>query len=123
MAIIGQHDASGFQLLAVLISQNRKQHLVAQLRLERIPIDIEEVCILRGATVLQYVAPPEVGSAGFVACAHVVGNYIEQQAHAAALQFAEHLMEFFFGSDLGIEVVVIGNVITVVTACTCGENW
>ena len=73
-----------FQHLAVLIAQDREQHLVQQLLLDRRPVDVEVAGIGRGLSVLQHVDPPAVLGAFD---AHVIGNDIEDLPHAVALQF------------------------------------
>ena len=45
-------EMSLLEFFPILIAQYRQQQLVVQLRLERAPIDVEEIGVLRGAPVL-----------------------------------------------------------------------
>ena len=46
----------------------------------------------------------------------MVGDRVEEETHAARLEFRDQAPEFFFGSDLGIKLVVIDDVVSVLAA-------
>ena len=52
-----QLDISRGEHTAILVPQYRYQHLVAQLHLRRLPVDIEVGRIAAGCAILQYVPP------------------------------------------------------------------
>ena len=97
------------QLGAVLIAEDRQQQLVAHGRLERLPIDVEILGVLRGMPILQHVLPPD----GIVAHAHVIGHNIEQQAQTLAAQFRGESGKAVGSAELRVEAVVTGHVIAV----------
>src|SRR3546814_9624451 len=49
-----------FQHLAIMIAENRQQHLAAEFPLGRLPVDVEMLRIGRGRPPLQQVEPPFV---------------------------------------------------------------
>ncbi len=80
------------------------------LRLQRPPVDIEVVCELRRLSVLQHVLPPRVRA---VSHAHVVRYDVEHQSHAGLSQVAHDSAELVFAADLGIDLIVVGDVVAV----------
>ncbi len=68
---------------AILVAKDRDQHLVRQLVLDGMPLDVEKVRVSRAGAVLEHVHPPRVRRLRY---AHVVGHYVEHVAHAARLQ-------------------------------------
>src|SRR6266446_1126706 len=57
------------QRLAILVAEHREQHLVDEVGLGRVPVDIEKAGKGRTRPVLQDVPPPEIGR---VRDAHVI---------------------------------------------------
>ena len=99
-----------FQNAAVLIAQNRNQHLVAQVGFERLPVDIEIRRVNRARPVLQNIGPPEILR---LADAHVVRDEIEHLTHPAGVEFRDPGVVFRARPDGRVQLVVIGNVVAV----------
>ena len=99
---------AAFQDVAELIAQHRHQHLVAQLVLERPPVDIEEGGIFGRAAVFEHVLPPGVGAA---ADAHVVGNDIEDEAHSMRVELGAECVERRPAAELVIDTRGIDHVV------------
>src|SRR5260370_37431243 len=81
---------------SVLVAQHRKQHLVLQLLLDRIPIDIEHPGMDRGRSVLQNVVPHRVA----LLDPHVVGNEIENLSQLPGAQSRADSSEPLVGTAL-----------------------
>ena len=64
---------------SVLIAQNRQQNFAAQVRLERMPIDVEVRRVHRARPIFEHIHPPLIKRLGD---AHMVGNEIEQLSHS-----------------------------------------
>ena len=73
----GELDVPTLKIVPVGLSQDGEQNFVPQLRLERLPVDIEEVRVDRCVPVLQHILPPWIIP---VAYSHVIGNDVEYQA-------------------------------------------
>ena len=69
---------AAFEHGAVLIAEDRQQHLVGQLRLDRRPVDVEEARVDRARPVLEHVAPPVIA---LRLDAHVVRHDVEHEPH------------------------------------------
>ena len=67
----------------VLVAENRNQHLVGELGLHRVPLDIEEVRVARARAVLEDVQPPGVGR---LRDAHVIGHHVEHVPHGVRVE-------------------------------------
>ena len=105
----GYLDMLGFQFSAILVAQDGQQKLVAHGRLERLPIDVEILGVLRGMAILQHVLPPD----GVVAHPHMVGDDIQQQTQPLPLQLRRESGKAFRSAQLWIEAVVARHVIAV----------
>ncbi len=114
LVIIGELNASLLQLFAILIAQDGQQQLVAQLRFQGVPVNIEVIRELGGAAIFQHVAPPRIVFRN----GNVVGNNIEHQAHAMRLQLTGEAAEIIQGANLGVELIVVGDVVAVQAAGT-----
>src|SRR5262249_32045467 len=97
---------------SVLVAEHRKQHLVLQLLLDRVPVDIEVLGVDRRRTILQNVVPQRVSTVD----PHVVGNEIEQLSQSSRAQRGAERVVLLGGADLRIQAVMINHVITVPTA-------
>ena len=80
------------------------------------PVDVEEVGIGRGGTVFQNVVPPGVGVADD---AHVIGHHVEDLAEMVAMQFVDPGSVIGVAADLGIEGLVVDDVVAVLR-CRAG---
>ena len=89
---LGQLDAelSRLEDAAVLVGQDGEQHLVGQLALHGMPVDVEERGARRAGAVLEDVEPPRVGVARD---AHVIGDDVEDEAEAMRGQRRGHPVE------------------------------
>ncbi len=108
----------GLERAPVLIRQDRQEHSIAQLGLDRRPVDVEEAGAGGGPAVLEHVQPPGVGVARD---AHVVRDHVEDQAEAARGQRGGQAIEGGRPADLGIERIVIGDVVAVRAAGPAAE--
>ena len=109
---LGQLDAelSRLEHAAVLVGQDGQQHLVGQLALHGMPVDVEERGPRRAGAVLEHVEPPRVGVARD---AHVIGDDVEDEAEAMRGQRRGHPVEGRLAADLRIEGIVVGDVVAV----------
>ena len=67
-----------FEHAPVLVAEDGQEHLVGQLRFQRVPVDVETLGGAGTGAVFQHVHPPAVGRLGD---AHVVGHEVSHQAH------------------------------------------
>ena len=107
-----------FEFVPVLTTQHRQQKLVVQLWLKRIPINIEEVGILRCAAVLQDIAPPRRAGAH----AHVIRNNVEHNRHSMCVQVLDQCAQIIFSPDLGVQALMIDDVVAMHAAGSCLEK-
>ena len=70
----------------ILVAQNRQQNFVAQIRLQRMPVDIEIRREPRARPVFEHVHPPFVKRLGDP---DVIGDKIEHLAHRMRMQFRD----------------------------------
>ncbi len=86
--------------VAVLRAQERQQHLAAQLRAQRLPVDVEVVGIVRVLAPREQVEPPRVVVA---ADAHVVGHEVEDVSHVVRAQGRDERVVLLGRTDLRVE--------------------
>jgi len=110
LGIEGQRHFAAVERRAVVLAEDRQQHLAAQVRVERLPVDVEITRVGRGWPIFQHILPPAV--VGTVD-AHVVGHDVEDQPHAVAAQRRGEAPEVLLAADLRIEGVVIDGVVAV----------
>jgi hypothetical protein len=108
-----QRQLAAGQHRAIMRAEDRQQHLGAKLTALRRPVDVEEVGVERALARLEHVEPPVIVG---LADAHVVGHEIEHEAHAARPQRIGEAHEIVPGADLGVDRIVIGDVVTVLAA-------
>ncbi len=99
-----------FEHAPVLVAEDGQEHLVVQLTLERVPVDVETLGGAGAGAVFEHIHPPAVGRLGD---AHVVGHEIGHEAHAVFLEFGAHRVELLRGTHFRVEVVVIDDVVAV----------
>jgi hypothetical protein len=117
--IVGKANLSALQHLAVLLAKGGQQHLATQVRVDRRPVDVEEVGTAGHRAVLQDVHPPSVAH---VADAHVVGHHVHQQAHAALQQRLAHMVQIRLAAQLGVDARVVADVVAVHAARSGRQN-
>ena len=88
----------------------RSEQLALQITGARLPIDIEIARARRIRSPLQYVEPPHVIG---TAHAHMVRNEVENLAEAVRLQRVDHRPEIVLAAELGIERVVVHDIVAV----------
>ena len=103
-----QGELLGLEDPAVLVGEHGEQHAAAELGLDGGPVDVEEARVGRARPVLQHVQPPGVGVA---ADPHVVGNDVEHDPHVKSGQGGGHAVEGVGTAKLGVERVVVGDVV------------
>ncbi len=108
----GEHQLLLLEHLAELIAQNREQHLVGQVGLERVPVDVEKRGVGRTGTVFEHVGPPGI----CVADAHVIGHHVDNLPQPERLERFDEGVIVLLGADLRIEHVVIDDVVAVLGA-------
>ncbi len=116
-AAIPKHNSyvPPLQILSVRTAQDWNEDFILQYGIEGLPIDIEEIGVSRSASILQNILPPWIGS---VPDSHVIGHNVHYQPHAALLQFRHKATELLLGADLGVQLVVVNNVVSVLTSGT-----
>ncbi len=105
-----QLELAAIQRIPVEISQHRQQNLAGEGALRGTPVDVEIAGVPRRLTVLQHVQPPGVVVAHHP---HVVGNDVQDVAHALLRQGRGPIGEGPPGADLRIDGVVIDHVVAV----------
>ena len=98
------------QHAAVLVAEDRQQHLVLELALQRLPVDVEEQRVLRRRAILQHVHPPRVRR---LRDPHVVRHEVDDDPHAGLRHFAGEARVLLPRRHLGIELIVIVDVVAV----------
>jgi len=93
---------------AVVIAEHRQHHLAASVRIA-VPIDVEEMTVGRERTPGEDVVPPRVIGAD----THVVRNEVDQMAHPARVQRADHRTMLALVPDLGVEARVVDHIVAV----------
>ena len=104
---------SEFQFAAVehgtiLITEHRDQHLPLQFAFEGFPVDVEIASVGRGSTVFQDIEPPGIVLAQD---AHVIGNDVENLAHAMFVKGVHEALVIFGAADFWIELMMVDDVI------------
>ena len=94
----------------VLIAEDRQQHLVVQVGLQRPPVDVEIGRVDGARAILEHVHPPRVER---LADAHVVRDEVEHLAHPVRVQLGHEGVVFLARTDRGVQLVVIGDVVAV----------
>jgi hypothetical protein len=79
-------------------------------RLERLPVDVEDLRVARAGAVLEHVLPPPVPRARD---AHVIGDDVEQVAHPMRAEGVDEAAVVLIGADLRVERRRVGDVIAV----------
>ena len=100
---------------SVLVCQNRDKHLALQFILQRLPIDIEKICIGGGLAIFQNIEPPSIVGAHH---SHMVGHDVEDLSHPMFMQGRDKLLVFLWRSNLRIQVMMIDDVVAVHTPCS-----
>jgi len=107
-ARVAQTKLAVFEHAAVLIAQERQEHLVGEVGFRRAPIDVEESRELRARPVFQHVLPVGVRIVGHT---HVVRHDVQHQSHVALAQRLRERQEVGLTAQIGIEVTLIGHVV------------
>ena len=107
---VRQDQLAAFEHAAVLIAEDREQELGLQRRLDRRPIDVEEARRGRARPVLEHVAPPRVGVG---ADAHVIRHEVHDVSEAERVQAVGEARVRVGAAELGIDRVVIADVVAV----------
>ncbi len=103
-------QVTGVEDSAVLLTEKGQQHLSAQLRTQRPPVDVEIVGVVRVLAPGQQVEPPGVVVA---ADPHVVGHEVQDVPHPVRAQRVDERAVLFGRADLGIERTVVDDVVPV----------
>src|SRR5262249_8328922 len=109
--LIGKPQFALFQHVAVLVLKNREQHLVFQLRIYRVQVDVKVGGIAGAGSVLQNIHPPSI--AGF-ADTHVIGYYVQNKPQAVFAQGRGESLEFIFAAQCRVQLTVIANIVAIV---------
>ena len=95
---------------SVVIAQRRHQHPVREIRVGRLPVDVEEIRVDRCLSVFQHVQPPRVVAPHD---SHVVRHHVYDLAHPMLMQAGHESVEFFARADLRVQRLVIDDVVAV----------
>ena len=71
--------AAAFEHAPILFAEHGQQHFVAEFVFERMPINVEKICVLRRRPIFQDIAPPRIQRA---LDAHVVRDEIRDEREA-----------------------------------------
>ncbi len=96
----------------VLIAQNREQNFAAQVRLERMPFDVEIRRVHRAGPIFEHIHPPLIKRLGD---AHVVRHEIEQLSHSMRVQLGDPRIVLLARTDRRVEFIMIANFVAVQT--------
>ena len=94
---------------AVLIVENRHEHLRPPRSIGIAPIYIKEICERRSGAALQYVLPPLIRSAPN---AHVIGHNIQHHAHALGSHRARKIFEGRPATQFGVDAMIVVDVVS-----------
>src|SRR5438128_6471258 len=94
---------------SILVAENGTPHFALKFVVERIPIDIEELCIGRRFLTLHNIKPPDIVAAHD---SHVVGNDVENLSHAMLMQGRNEFVVLFESTDFRIQLMVVNDVVT-----------
>ena len=111
--------ATKLERAAVSIAGRRQKRLAGQIGLGRPPIDVEELRVRRTVAVLEHVVPPAGARTGDT---HVIGRDVQNQANSAPSETPRELGELFLRTDLRIELLMIGDVVTALAAAPRREQ-
>ncbi len=113
-----QLDLAAFQHDPVGVAEHGHQNLVGQGRIGGRPVNVEVLGIDGGFAIFQNVHPP-----GIVRThdSNMVGHDVEHVPHVMGAQGRDELFEFLARADLGVEGVVIDNVVAVHASGACAE--
>ena len=109
---------AALEYASVLVAEDRQQQLVAQRGLDRRPVDVEERRARRTRAVFEDVTPPEVCRR---ADPHVIGNEVDHVAEAERLQPLHESGVSLRAAELGVDRVVVGDVVAMGAAGACFE--
>ena len=108
LGIKAKCDLAPFQDYAVLIAEHRKKHAALEVGATAVPVDVEVGGERRISAPFEDIEPPGIVVS---ADAHVVRDKIEDQAHVVGVQSIDQRAEIRVAADLGVEPVVIDDVI------------
>ena len=109
----GELEFALFQRTSIVIAEHGHQHLAAQIGIDGIPVDVEVAGVDGGFAVLQNVEPPRVIAAHD---AHVIRHHVKQLSHAVARKLRAEPVIVGGAAKLGVECMMIDDVITVFAA-------
>ena len=113
-------DVAVFEDDAVLIPEDRKQHPLLEVGPCGAPVDVEIFGERRVPAPFQNVEPPGVVG---TADGHVIGNEVEDETHIAAMQRIDERGEIFLAAELGIEPVMVDDIVAVGRAGARLHDW
>jgi hypothetical protein len=108
-----EHELARRELEAVVVAQHRQQHAVGEVLRGGLPVDVEELREGRRRSVLEDVLPPRVVRGEH---AHVVRDDVHQLGDAVLAQLGHERLEIRARADLGIQLVVVDDVVAVLAA-------
>ena len=106
--VVAEHDFLTLEDRSVQVPQDRNEHLVVELGLERPPVDVEHRGISGAGPVLEHVLPPRVCRPGNP---HVVRYQVDDVTHVASPERADPAPVTLEGADFRIELCGIGNIV------------
>src|SRR6185437_8910176 len=100
---------AGVERVAILLTENGEQYLSMQIGVDRIPVDVEIFRDRGGWPVGKHVAPPPVP---LRMRAHMVGNEVDDQTHAASVQGVDQRLERFFAAQLRTDAGKVAGIVS-----------
>src|ERR1700680_2051807 len=111
-----EFNFAGIEGLAEGTSQHRQKNSAVETARVGMPFDIEEGGVGGLGAIFEDIHPPRIFGAG----GHVIGNGVEEETHAAILQFGLQGGEVLFAAKIGIDPRGIGHVISVTASLSAG---
>ena len=108
-ALEEQLQLAALEHRAEAIAEQGQQHLVGQLLLDRVELDVEEASSHRRGAIFEQVPPERVEAAD----AHVVGDDVEHQAERARPQRGGQRVEVGRRPELRVQLRVVDHVVAV----------
>ena len=98
---------AGRKGFAVRPAEYRQQHFAAQIRIWRVPVDVEIFRVAALPAARQHIHPPAVAAAD----RHVVGDDVDDQSQLMPAQLLDQPEQFRFAAELGIDARRIDHVV------------
>jgi hypothetical protein len=107
-ALAHQGELARFEHATVVVAENGHEHGVAQLRLGRLPVDVEVGRVAARGAVLEHVPPPRVVASRD---RHVVGDHVDDLSEPVCTERGDQPGMRVGAAQLGVQVGVVDDVV------------